>query len=95
MNCKPLGRNVVVGPNEIYYLPKADELFLFRMQTQRQLNLMKRYCPIIFVVDETLGINQYQFKLLTCPIIDDNRQGGPVAHLITNKSNAETLLLGY
>lgn len=65
--------------------------FLTGLQTPRQLELMKEHCGKIFMVDETHGTNQYKYKLLTCMVIDSNRRGWPVAHLISSKSDAPTL----
>uniref|UniRef100_A0A8D9ARJ8 MULE transposase domain-containing protein n=1 Tax=Cacopsylla melanoneura TaxID=428564 RepID=A0A8D9ARJ8_9HEMI len=61
------------------------------IQTDRQRDLMKQHGNKILVVDETHGTNQYRYQLLTCLVVDDNRRGWPVSHLITSKSDADTL----
>ncbi|KAE8737484.1 hypothetical protein FOCC_FOCC017052 [Frankliniella occidentalis] len=88
---KPYKRKLVHGPPEIDKLPNSDELFMFAFQTERQPDLMKRHCSKILVVDETHGTNQYKYQLLTVIVIDDDRRGWPVAHLITSKSDHHTL----
>lgn len=88
---KPCGMPLVHGPEGINSLPNSEDLFMFAFQTERQLDLMKRHCSKVIVVDETHGTNQYKFQLLTVMVLDENRRGWPVAHLITSKSDAETL----
>ncbi|XP_054265184.1 uncharacterized protein LOC128988036 [Macrosteles quadrilineatus] len=88
---KPYGADVVYGPEDVNNLPYSMEIFMFGFQTPRQLQLMKDHCNKILIVDETHGTNQYSYKLLTCMVVDDNRRGWPVAHLVTNKSDAATL----
>nr|XP_018908819.1 PREDICTED: uncharacterized protein LOC109038258 [Bemisia tabaci] len=88
---KPLGHQVVYGPEGIYNLPNAEDLFMFGFQTSSQLALMRKHCSKILMVDETHGTNQYKYTLLTAMVIDENHRGWPVAHLITSKSDAETL----
>lgn len=71
---------------------KLIKLILFiGIQTERQKELLKEHGGKIMVVDETHGTNVYKYKLLTCLIVDNNRRGWPVAHLITSRSDAPTL----
>lgn len=56
---KPVKENVVVGPTEIKLLPNTDKLFMFLMETDRQIKLMKKFCYKILLVDGTHGTNQY------------------------------------
>uniref|UniRef100_A0A8D8R8M3 MULE transposase domain-containing protein n=1 Tax=Cacopsylla melanoneura TaxID=428564 RepID=A0A8D8R8M3_9HEMI len=88
---KPYESQVLYGPAGIDELPESRELFMLGLQTPRQLELMKEHGGKILIVNETEGTNQYQYKLLTCMIVDDNRRGWPVAHLLTSKSDAATL----
>lgn len=88
---KPRGSSVVCGPKEINDLPDSEELFMFGFQTKEQLELFKRHCNKVVILDETHGTNQYKFQLLTVMVVDENRRGWPVAHLITSKSDADTL----
>jgi hypothetical protein len=87
---KPLGQNCVVGPAEVNNLPDANKLFMFGFQTKAQRELMIKENTIL-IIDETHGTNQYGYRLLTCLIRDDNNSGWPVAHLITSRSDADTL----
>ncbi|XP_052130176.1 uncharacterized protein LOC113209508 [Frankliniella occidentalis] len=82
---KPYGCKVVHGPPEIDNLPDSEKLFMFAFQTERQRQLMNRHCSKIVIVDETHGTNQYNYNLLTAMVVDDNRRGWPIAHLITSK----------
>lgn len=88
---KPYNSDVVHGPEEINHLPNSKELFMFAFQTERQLELMKKHGSKILIVDETHGTNQYKYELLTAMVIDENRRGWPVGHLITSQSDAPTL----
>ncbi|KAK3918446.1 Sentrin-specific protease 1 [Frankliniella fusca] len=81
---------LVHGPDGINRINSRD-LFMFGFQTDRQLDLMKRHCSKIIIVDETHGTNQYKYQLLTVMVLDENRRGWPVAHLITSKSDSYTL----
>lgn len=87
---KPLGGPVEIGPRDDS-LGMQNDLFMFGFQTSQQLALMKEYAKNILVVDETHSTNQYDYQLLNLVIVDDNRKGWPVAHLITSKSNETTL----
>ncbi|KAJ1518917.1 hypothetical protein ONE63_011474 [Megalurothrips usitatus] len=88
---KRYNADVDIRPKKINTLPNHKELFMLGIQTKRQAQLMADHCHKILLVDETHGTNHHKYQLLTLMIIDDNRRGWPVAHLITSKSNAETL----
>lgn len=88
---KPYGAAVEHGPEEINQLPNSKELFMLGLQTQRQLELFKKHCSKIVILDETHGTNQYKYQLLTAMIVDENRRGWPITHLITSKSDHKTL----
>ncbi|XP_018896732.2 uncharacterized protein [Bemisia tabaci] len=88
---KPCGKKVVHGPAEIDELSNSEDLFMFAFQTDRQLDLMKRYGSKIIIVGVTHGTNQCEYELFTVMVVDDNRRGWPVAHLITSKSDANTI----
>lgn len=88
---KPYGSPVVHGPPEIDKLPNSKDLFMLGIQTDRQKRLMEELAGKIVVVDETHGTNAYKYQLLTVLVVDDNRRGWPVGHLITSKSDAQTL----
>lgn len=45
----------------IFYL-NLDELFIFVIQTDRQMKLMKKFCCKILLVDGKHGTNQYEDK---------------------------------
>ncbi|KAK3925935.1 Sentrin-specific protease 1 [Frankliniella fusca] len=87
---KPFGMPLVHGPDGINRINSRD-LFMFGFQTDRQLDLMKRHCSKIIIVDETHGTNQYKYQLLTVMVLDEKRRCWPVAHLITSKSDSYTL----
>ncbi|KAJ1528131.1 hypothetical protein ONE63_008045 [Megalurothrips usitatus] len=88
---KPYGGKVVYGPEDIDELPDSHDLFMFAFQTDRQLDLMRKHGSKILIVDETHGTNHYKYQLLTVMVVDENRRGWPVAHLITSKSDGNTL----
>ncbi|KAK3931041.1 DNA-binding protein Ikaros [Frankliniella fusca] len=88
---KPYGAVTVHGPPDIDQLPNSKDLFMLRIQTERQLELFKKHCGKIVILDETHGTNQYKYQLLTVMVVDENRRGWPVAHFITSKSDGDTL----
>ncbi|KAI5754976.1 hypothetical protein M8J77_013096 [Diaphorina citri] len=88
---KPLGEACVVAPDGASVLNEEDDLFMFGFQTQEQRQLMIEGCSNILVVDETHCTNQYDYQLLNVLIVDNNRNGWPVAHLITSKSDEHSL----
>lgn len=88
---KPFNHEVKHGPKEIDHLPDSKSLFMLGIQTKRQAKLLAEHCHKIVLVDETHGTNHHKYQLLTLMVIDDNRRGWPVAHLITSKSDADTL----
>ncbi|KAK3931136.1 Zinc finger protein 875 [Frankliniella fusca] len=87
---KPYGSDVVCGPKEINDLPKSKDLFMFGFQTKKQLEIFKLHSGKIVILDETHGTNQYKYQLLNVMVVDENRRGWPVAHLITSRSDADT-----
>ncbi|KAK3924101.1 Acyl-[acyl-carrier-protein]--UDP-N-acetylglucosamine O-acyltransferase [Frankliniella fusca] len=87
---KPFRNEVVCGPPEIDNLPDSYELFMFAFQTERQREVMNRHCGKILIVDETHGTNQYRYSLLSAMVVDNNRRGWPIAHLITSQSDGPT-----
>ncbi|XP_026290701.1 uncharacterized protein LOC113215308 [Frankliniella occidentalis] len=88
---KPYGHDVQIGPKEINSLPDHKQLFMLGLQTKEQAALMVEHSHKIVLVDETHGTNHHKYQLLTLMIIDDNNRGWPVAHLISSKSDADTL----
>jgi len=88
---KPYGTSVVHGPPEIDNLPDSKDLFMLGIQTKRQRKLMEDLAGKILVVDETHGTNPYNYQLLTVLVVDENRRGWPVGHLIISKSDEYTL----
>lgn len=88
---KPYRHGVKIGPREIDKLPDSKELFMLGIQTERQAQLMAEHGHKITIVDETHSTNHHKYQLLTVMVVDDNRRGWPVAHLISSKSDAETL----
>lgn len=88
---KPYKGKVVHGPPEIDNLPNSKELFMLGIQTERQCELMKKHAAKAFIIDDTHSTNQYKYRLLTCMVVDENRRGWPVAHLISSRLDAPTI----
>ncbi|KAK3922017.1 Wilms tumor protein-like protein [Frankliniella fusca] len=89
---KPVGLNVEIGPKDIDCLPNHKELFMFGIQSKEQKELLIEGSKTILVVDDTHNCTQYEnFKLLNGLFVNENRRGWPVFHLITNKTDENTL----
>ncbi|KAK3919267.1 Wilms tumor protein-like protein [Frankliniella fusca] len=89
---KPVGLNVEIGPKDIDCLPNHKELFMFGIQSKEQKELLIEGSKTILVVDDTHNCTQYEnFKLLNGLVVNENRRGWPVFHLITNKTDENTL----
>jgi hypothetical protein len=88
---KPLGSECLEGPSEVCNLPDADDLFMFAIQTKAQEDLLKQGSSKAVLVDETHNTTQYDLKLLTVMVPDQNNRCWPVAHLISSRSDAVTL----
>ncbi|XP_034241085.1 uncharacterized protein LOC117645185 [Thrips palmi] len=88
---KPLGMKCMQGPSEVNDLPDADNIFMFGIQTKEQAELFKQGCSKAMLVDDTHGTTQYDLKLLTVMVPDQNNRCWPVAHLITSHMDKNTL----
>ncbi|KAI5724961.1 hypothetical protein M8J77_009400 [Diaphorina citri] len=88
---KPLGEPCVVAPADVGSLNEQSDVFMFGFQTKEQQKLMIEGCEHILVVDETHCTNQYDYLLLNMLVVDANRNGWPVAHLIASKSDENTV----
>ncbi|KAK3924055.1 Krueppel-like protein 1 [Frankliniella fusca] len=86
---KPQGEKLVFGPAGAENLP--DERFLFGIQTQEQMEMMKKHSKVILAIDETHGTNHYGFQLLNLVVKDEFNLGYPVGHCISSCSDEPTL----
>ncbi|KAK3909772.1 E3 SUMO-protein ligase ZBED1 [Frankliniella fusca] len=77
-----------IPPHDRFYVQFSARV---PIQTKRQAELMAQHCHKIVLLDETHGTNHHKYQLLTAMVIYDNRRGWPVAHLVTSKSDDETL----
>lgn len=87
---KPYMEDLHTGPKTSKALLPKD-VFMLGIQTVQQLERMKEGCKTILIMDETHGLNQYDFKLLNLLIKDHFNRGYPVGHLISSKSDEATL----
>ncbi|KAK3912968.1 Sentrin-specific protease [Frankliniella fusca] len=88
---KPYGDDVHIGSEDINSLKDHKDLFMLGLQTKRQAQLLADHSHKVVLVDETHGTNHHKFQLLSLMIVDDNRRGWPVGHLVTSKSDKFTL----
>eukprot|EP00794_Sanderia_malayensis_P020831 gene20831-22875_t len=88
---KPQGEDVVVGPDDMHGTPRETQTFLFAMQTKEQLAMFEKHASKIVCLDSTHCTNKYDFKLVTLVVPDELNKGYPVAHLISNHEDEETL----
>ena len=72
-----------------FHLPKSD--FLLGIQTQYQMESMKKHGRKIICMDATHGTNQYDFLLVSILVVDDYGEGLPVAWLISNREDQPVL----
>lgn len=68
-----------------YNLPKDD--FLLGIQTQYQLENLRKHGNKVICMDATHGTNQYDFLLVSILVVDEYGEGLPVAWLISNRED--------
>ena len=64
-------------------LAKND--FLLAIQTEYQHEMMIKYGEKVICMDDTHGSNTYDFTLIAVLVIDDYREGIPVAWALSNR----------
>ena len=72
----------------------AKDDFILALQTEFQRNAMMQYGSKVILMDATYGTNQYDFQLISILVIDDFREGLPVAWAISNWEDV-TLLVQF
>lgn len=80
-----------------YYKPQGELLednptmqredFCLILMDQSQFLMLNEYGSDIICIDGTHGLNNYNFNLYTLMVIDDLRQGYPVAFMFSNKKD--------
>lgn len=61
--------------------------------TTAQEQMLKTFGNDVICIDGTHGTNNYDFQLYTILVMDETREGFPVAFMITNKGNEKILTL--
>ncbi|KAG8175596.1 hypothetical protein JTE90_019408 [Oedothorax gibbosus] len=77
--------------DEVCPLEKDD--FAIGIMTEFQLGMLKKLGNHIICLDATHGMNAYDFKLITVLVIDEYREGIPVAWLLCNRETYTALSL--
>ena len=57
------------------YASRPDDAFVLAIQTEWQKELYEKYASSILCMDSTHGTNAYQFKVITCIVPDEFRNG--------------------
>lgn len=67
-------------------LNKEDFCLIFMNSTQ--ISLLKKFGTKILCIDGTHGLNSYNFELTTIMVLDEYKQGFPVAFLFSNRKDS-------
>jgi hypothetical protein len=58
-----------------------------------QEKMLKQYASDYLCIDETHGLNRYDFELPTLLVLDDIREGFPCAFLISNRADEQVMCI--
>ncbi|XP_057657222.1 uncharacterized protein LOC130894405 [Diorhabda carinulata] len=61
--------------------------FCLIIMTGVQRSILKEFGSQVIIIDETHGLNAYDFQLTTLLTLDEFRQGYPVAFMFTNRKD--------
>lgn len=64
-----------------------DEDFCLIIMTNSQQVMLKKFGQNIIAIDSTHGINNYDFELTTLVVVDEFREGFPVACMFSNRKD--------
>lgn len=91
---KPMGMDILAGPQEDLSEDQVEQLFMLGIQTNEQRKLMVQYAHQVLIVDDTHNVTQYEnIKLFNMVIRDENNRGWAVAHLIANCMSSEIIAM--
>ncbi|XP_050307882.1 uncharacterized protein LOC126744491 [Anthonomus grandis grandis] len=83
------------GQNCDKYPFLKEEDFVLVIMNEGQTEILKKYGNDCICIDETHGLNMYQFNLTTILILDNMREGFPCAFLISNRSDEDFMYIFY
>jgi hypothetical protein len=76
-------------------IPFNKDDFLLGLMNSAQLHLLRKFGNDIICTDSTHGTNKYDFHFTTILVIDENRQGFPVAFLYSTRIDEMTFIAFY
>ncbi|XP_047136661.1 uncharacterized protein LOC124813534 [Hydra vulgaris] len=88
---KPQGQQTIIGPKVYDDIDFNKDSFVIAIQTKHQLSMFEKHASQIVCIDSTHCTNQYAFPLVTLLVRDDFKRGYPVAFLISNHANEQTI----
>lgn len=77
-----------------YKFLKNDDFALIIMN-QGQKEMLQKYGNDCICVDETHGLNMYDFNLNTILILDDMREGFPCSFMVSNRSDEDMMYIFF
>ena len=70
----------------------SDNDFILGIQTEFQLDMLKKFGATAICMDDTHGTNCYNFNLVTIVVVDDYGEGIPVGWMISNRQDTLVLM---
>jgi len=83
--CKPQDNIDPLFPN-----PKKED-FILRIMNNYQKSMLEKFGNDVICIDDTHGMNSYNFNLTTVLILDDMREDFPCAFMISNRVDEAVL----
>nr|XP_047136129.1 uncharacterized protein LOC124813297 [Hydra vulgaris] len=88
---KSQGQQTVIGPKVYDDIDLNKDSFVVGIQTKHQLSMFETHSSQIVCIDATHCTNQYAFPLVTLLFRDEFKRGYPVAFLISNHADEQTI----
>ncbi|XP_047129782.1 uncharacterized protein LOC124809824 [Hydra vulgaris] len=88
---KSQGQQTVIGPKVYDDIDLNKDSFVVGIQTKHQLSMFETHSSQIVCIDATHCTNQYAFPLVTLLVRDEFKRGYPVAFLISNHADEQTI----